>query len=200
MVLQKPEVQFIFLEWCTISSYIPGSLNESVNLSTLELPSNLSVAADEILSDNEEEKKKCKFPAALKRHQANFKCEKCSFQTDYLGKLNKHLSLKHGIYECDQCDFRCNDSKNLTSHIRKVHAIDDKCYQCDRCDFSTFHKQALIYHIAFENRCFQRTIVKLHCDLCKGFEAISPFDIIHHLKEFHVKETKIPLVKLTRLK
>ena len=31
----------------------------------------------------------------------------------------------------------------------------------------------------------------LHCDICDGFEFISPFDIIDHLKEFHVCQVQV---------
>ena len=32
----------------------------------------------------------------------------------------------------------------------------------------------------------------LHCVICDGFEFISPFDIIDHLKEFHVRQPSVP--------
>ena len=56
----------------------------------------------------------------------------------------------------------------------------------------------------------------MKCDFCDDFEAISPFDVIAHLKEYHVRkggdrpqkqlklaegesEEKIPIIRLERM-
>lgn len=114
-------------------------------------------------------------------------------------------------FQCEDCDFSSPDAKALSSHIREKH-ICDKRYRCDMCDFATFDKQSLLVHLE-SGRCLPDdaaagddsqdkswTSKALHCELCNSFEARSPFDIIDHLREFHVSKAKIPIVRLERIK
>ena len=96
--------------------------------------------------------------------------------------------------------------------------------KCDICHFSTYDKYSLMHHIE-ENQCTPMTVLKgdtsgnqkvLKCDFCDDFKAISPFDVIAHLKEYHVRkggdrpqkqlklaeggsEEKIPIIRLERM-
>ena len=132
-------------------------------------------------------------------------------------------------FTCDNCNFSSQDSKEYSRHIRQDHVgTDEKIYKCDKCNFSTFNKNSLIYHIE-EDKCFPMPITNngrsnggkefFRCDICDDFESISPFDIIDHLKEFHIRQPsrlnkmtpkqqkigkngcgeKIPIIRLERI-
>ena len=150
-------------------------------------------------------KKSSKSTAAsqVKSETKLYQCEACGFSTNLVNILASHKDYyccrqpnktKEEVrdrdeldFTCDHCEFTSQDSKDYSRHVRRhiENAINDKRYKCDRCDFSTFDKYSLIHHIE-ENRCSPSSGDLLHCDLCADFEAISPFDIIDHLKEFHV--------------
>ena len=150
-----------------------------------------------------------------------YHCEAgCAFSTKSISTMSNHKDYFCNMitkdnsnvkmdFSCDSCDFTSQDSKSYSRHIRKVHIVtSDKRYKCDICHFSTFDKYSLMHHIE-ENQCTPMTVLKgdtsgnqkvLKCDFCDDFETISPYDVIAHLKEYHVRKggdsiKKIPIAR-----
>ena len=147
-----------------------------------------------------------------------YHCEAgCAFSTKSISTMSNHKDYFCNMitkdnsnvkmdFSCDSCDFTSQDSKSYSRHIRKVHIVtSDKRYKCDICHFSTFDKYSLMHHIE-ENQCTPMTDDTsgnqkvLKCDFCDDFETISPYVVIAHLKEYHVRKggdsiKKIPIAR-----
>ena len=101
---------------------------------------NLNEQTFSSLEGVEERLKKCS--------KGNFKCEQCNKSYTTKWSLSQHIQSFHdGVtYPCEKCD----DSKNLKSHIRYthdgVHVHEGVKYNCERCDYTTKNKYALKSH------------------------------------------------------
>lgn len=86
----------------------------------------------------------------------HYKCERCSFESQYQWNLTRHL-LKHKIlgnvvecdkkYECDKCSFKTKYETNLKRHKivhKNLGAVD--FLQCSECGFATKWMASLRRH------------------------------------------------------
>jgi hypothetical protein len=97
--------------------------------------------------------------------ESKYKCQKCSFNCEYLSILNQHLeSKKHNetkrkerndkILEpkCNLCSYETNKTTNmkvhrLTKHSSKEDREKEFKFYCNKCDFGTFIKILFDRHL-----------------------------------------------------
>ena len=96
-------------------------------------------------------------------NEKKYKCEFCSFYTNYASEWNKHTkSMKHqrngkpkekivDKYDCDNCDYKGNTHWNLKMHIITQHSTKEERekqkYYCKVCDNVFFCSTYLTKHI-----------------------------------------------------
>ena len=109
----------------------------------------------------------------LKEKVTNIRCSECNhppFKTQ--GQRLKHHKEKHPdttIFKCNDCSYGTNYLPNLNSHISSLH--EQKLLQCSKCEYSTFWNQSLLAHMRSVHLVFQReskylTGKKFICDDC----------------------------------
>ena len=64
-----------------------------------------------------------------------FSCDQCDYRCSVSGNLSRHVRTHSGEkpFSCDQCDYRCSERGSLTKHMR-MHS-GEKPFSCDQCDY-----------------------------------------------------------------
>ncbi|KAK7495146.1 hypothetical protein BaRGS_00013556, partial [Batillaria attramentaria] len=127
-----------------------------------------------LLNDNLSERKDflcdscgttCKDKSTFLRHMAThypdvpaslavkrFKCELCSYSTNYRGYIQRHVLARHTPeprprpFVCDQCGKSYLDRSMLSQHRQQIH-VRDKTFHCHFCPKFFYQKRLLTQHL-----------------------------------------------------
>lgn len=118
------------------------------------------------------------------KHTTDLLCEKCGFQTDARGVMNRHIMLKHKSKEelykvsCSSCPKKCRTISMMMIHHKRVH-LKERKFQCDNCSKSFFKKADLEKHMSLHTKVF-----KHKCQVCKA-RFTRADNLRFHLKNTH---------------
>ena len=78
-----------------------------------------------------------------------FPCEQCLmlFQSPALLAKHKESHVPVPNFNCDQCDFKSNNTADLNTHIKNTHSPRIEAIECRHCDFRAVDKQNMDDHI-----------------------------------------------------
>ncbi|KAA0202383.1 hypothetical protein HAZT_HAZT010907, partial [Hyalella azteca] len=77
-----------------------------------------------------------------------YECEQCSFKTNWVRALKKHLKSHNGEgHNCSQCMFVAVNREQLTDHEIRVHHMERKEYSCPDCPYVTDQQYQLDDHV-----------------------------------------------------
>nr|KAG5705395.1 hypothetical protein BaRGS_011167 [Batillaria attramentaria] len=81
-----------------------------------------------------------------------FKCELCSYSTNYRGYIQRHVLARHTPeprprpFVCDQCGKSYLDRSMLSQHRQQIH-VRDKTFHCHFCPKFFYQKRLLTQHL-----------------------------------------------------
>ncbi|KAJ3644826.1 hypothetical protein Zmor_022528 [Zophobas morio] len=85
-----------------------------------------------------------------KHTSEGYKCEQCSFKTNYESTLQNHVKVYHSEnakwFQCELCEYKGRTSKLLNDHKTNIHEL-KTLVRCGLCNFVTNHKVSLKKHI-----------------------------------------------------
>ena len=115
----------------------------------------------------------------------DIKCKQCEFTTKYQKSMNSHIHIKHKTnyiyYECDKCNYKSVQKKNLTEHKKIVHEKNSQTqFQCDKCNYKSIQESNFKRH---------KKTVHFQCDKCK-YETDNKSKLISHEKTVHDKQSR----------
>ena len=91
------------------------------------------------------------------------------------------------LFECDQCDYKCNWESNLNMHKSSKH--EKVKNSCDKCEYSSTWKVALLLHKREKHGIFQKNtkykeLLEFQESICEncGFAATSKMSMKLHSK------------------
>ena len=119
----------------------------------------------------------------------NQHCKFCDFSSNKTG-LRDHMISSHPLqklFECDQCDYKCNWESNLNMHKKSKH---EKVKMfCNDCDYSSTWKVSLLYHMRLKHGIFQKNtkykeLLAFQESICEncGFAGTSKMSMKLHSK------------------
>ena len=92
----------------------------------------------------------------LKRHidakhneETTYFCDQCDFKDTNYTKLSSHITSRHRVFTCQECNKEEKNVYQLKQHALKVHAIGK--IQCALCDFSASSKYLVEKHQRVEH-------------------------------------------------
>ena len=119
----------------------------------------------------------------------NQHCNFCKFSSNKTG-LRDHMISSHPLeklFECDQCDYKCNWQSNLDMHKRSKH--EKVSLFCNDCEYTSTWKVALLYHKRLKHGIFQKNtkykeLLEFQESICEncGFAGTSKMSMKLHSK------------------
>ena len=101
------------------------------------------------------------------------RCTECSFVTQKVIYLKRHLQLSHGqdsdplkIIHCESCEFETLRTKSLVDHTNAQH-LNQKRYNCSKCGFKSYYDQHVQSHIATNHPKSESEVERISCNECR---------------------------------
>lgn len=90
-------------------------------------------------------------------------CYLCDYKTHELSKLDDHSFRKHGIIQCDKCEYKAEDNDILKKH--KIKHTGRILFSCGICEFESSKQSMLVDHT--ESKAPSKEGLRYRCDRCE---------------------------------
>ena len=110
-------------------------------------------------------------------------CDQCEYKANNSGRLADHKKQVHSDerpFKCDLCPKSFKLIKRQREHVKIVHSHERKRFPFDKCDFATFTNRALVDHI----NAVHLGIKAYKCDQC-GKSFTQQTHLSTHKKSVH---------------